>query len=94
MMAPPPLDILRDYSATRKDLATTLYDNFSFKFTAQFDTKFVMPGGTVPKLRNFLYMHVGPKKAQECDFVYKINANLFFSLGSYKYAYFYSQWLK
>ena len=29
-----------------------------------FDTKFVMAGGTVPKLRNFLYMHVGPKKAQ------------------------------
>ena len=23
-----------------------------------------MPRGTVPKLRNFLYMHVGPKKAQ------------------------------
>ena len=39
-------------------------------------------------------MHVGPKKAQNCDFVYKINANLVFSLSSYKYAYFYSQWLK
>ena len=35
------------------------------------------------------------KKAQNFDFVYKINANCgFFSLSSYKYAYFYSQWLK
>ena len=67
---------------------------FSFKFPAHFDTKFVMPGGTVLKLRNFLYMHVGPKMAPKCDFVYKINANLVFSHSSYKYAYFYSQWLK
>ena len=53
------------------------------------------PGGTVLKLGNFLYMHVGPKMAPKCDFVYKINANLvFFSHSSYKYAYFYSQWLK
>ena len=67
---------------------------FSFKFPAHFDTKFVMPGGTVLKLRNFLYMHVGPKMAPKCDFVYKINANWVFSHSSYKYAYFYSQWLK
>ena len=32
--------------------------------------------------------------APKCDFVYKINANWFFSHSSYKYAYFYSQWLK
>ena len=67
---------------------------FSFKFPAHFDTKFVTPGGTVLKLRNFLYMHVGPKMAPKCDFVYKINANWVFSHSSYKYAYFYSQWLK
>ena len=67
---------------------------FSFEFPAHFDTKFVTPGGTVLKLRNFLYMHVGPKMAPKCDFVYKINANLVFSHSSYKYAYFYSQWLK
>ena len=47
---------------------------FSFKFPAHFDTKFVTPGGTDLKLRNFLYMHVGPKMAPKCDFVYKINA--------------------
>ena len=70
-----PLDISRDYSATRKALAATLHDFFFFKFPAHFDTKFVTPGGTVLKLRNFLYMHVGPKMAPKCDFVYKINAN-------------------
>ena len=88
------LDISRDYSATRKALAATLYDFFLLKFPAHFDTKFVTPGGTVLKLRNFLYMHVGPKMAPKCDFVYKINANWVFSHSSYKYAYFYSQWLK
>ena len=64
---------------------------FSFEFPAHFDTKFVTPGGTVPKFRNFLWKHIGPKKALIFDFVYKINANWVFSLSSYKYAYFYSQ---
>ena len=62
-----------------------------------FDSKFVTPGGTVLKLRNFLYMlHVGPIMAPKCDFVYKINANWVFLHSSYKkkYAYFYSQLLK
>ena len=71
MMAPP-LDISRDYSATREALATT-----PIFFRAHFDTKFVTAGGTVPKLRNIVYMHVGPKMAPKCDFVYKINANWF-----------------
>ena len=31
-----------------------------------------MAGGTVPKLRNIVYMHVGPTMAPKCDFVYKI----------------------
>ena len=39
-------------------------------------------------------MHVGPKMAPKCDFVYKINAIFFSSHSSYNYAYFYSQWLK
>ena len=41
-------------------------------------------------------MHVGLKKAKNFDFVYKSNANfvLVCSLSSYKYAYFYSEWLK
>ena len=53
----PPLDISRDYSATRKALAAiTLYVLFSFEFPAQFDTKFVTPGGTILKLRR-LFVH-------------------------------------
>ena len=79
---PPPLDISRDYSATREALAATLYDNFLSSSPAHFDIKFVTAGGTVPKLRNIVYMHVGPKIALKCDLVYKINANLVFSLSS------------
>ena len=89
-----PLDISRDYSATRKALTATLYDFFLSSFPHILTPKIVTPGGTVLKLRNFLYMHVGPKMAPKCDFVYQINANWFFSHSSYKYAYFYSQWLK
>ena len=59
----PPLDISRDYSATRKALAVTLW-LFSFEFPAHFDTKFVMPGGTVLQLRNFLYMGNSMKLGQ------------------------------
>ena len=38
-----------------------------FEFPAHFDTKFVTPGGTVPKLHNFLDMHVGLKTAQNVN---------------------------
>ena len=92
-LRPPPQHFARllcNAQSSRRDTLCL----FSFEFPAHFDTKFVMPGGTVLKLRNFLYMHVGPKMAPKCDFVYKINANLVFSHSSYKYAYFYSQSLK
>ena len=82
-----PLDISRDYSATRKALAATLYDFFLSNFP-HILTPICDARGTVLKLRNFLYMHVGPKMAPKCDFVYKINANWVFSHSSYKYAYF------
>ena len=90
---PPPRHFARLLCNAQSSRRDTLW-LFSFKFPAHFDTKFVTPGGTVLKLRNFLYMHVGPKMAPKCDFVYKINANWVFSHSSYKYAYFYSQWLK
>ena len=90
---PPPRHIARLLGNARSSRRDTLWQ-FSFEFPAHFDTKFVMAGGTVPKLRNIVYMHVGPKMAPKCDFVYKINANWVFSLSSYKYAYFYSQLLK
>ena len=92
MMAPP-RHIARLLGNARSSRCDTLWQ-FFFKFPAHFDTKFVTAGGTVPKLHNIVYMHVGPKMAPKCDFVYKINANWVFSLSSYKYAYFYSQLLK
>ena len=49
----------------------------------------------VPKLRNFLYMHVVLKKAQNVILCTKsMQIEWVFSLNSYKYAYFYYQWLK
>ena len=93
MMAPPSRHIARLLGNARNSRRDTLWQ-FSFEFPAHFDTKFVTAGGTVPKLRNIVYMHVGPKMALKCDFVYKFNANLVFFLSSYKYAYFYSQLLK
>ena len=65
--------LLGNAQSSRRDTSW----QFSFEFPAHFDTKFV----TVPKLRNIVYMHVGPKMAPKCDFVYKINANwVFFHL--------------
>ena len=89
----PPWHIARLLGNARSSRRDTLWQ-FSFEFPAHFDTKFVTAEGMVPKLRNIVYMHVGPKMAPKCDFVYKINANWVFSLSSYKYAYFYSQLLK
>ena len=83
MMAPP-RHIARLLGNARSSRRDTLWQ-FSLEYSAHFDTKFVTVGGTVPKLRNIVYMHVGP---------YKINANWVFSLSSYKYAYFHSQLLK
>ena len=93
LKGPPPRHFARLLCNAQSSRRDTLW-LFSFKFPAHFDTKFVTPGGTVLNVRNFLYMHVGPKMARKCDFVYKINANWLFPQSSYKYAYFYSQWLK
>ena len=67
MMAPP-RHIARLLGNARSSRRDTLWQ-FSFEFPAHFDTKFVTAGGTVPKLRNIVYMHVGPKMAPKCDFV-------------------------
>ena len=76
-----PLDILCDYSATRKALATTLYDNFLLSFPHILTWNLRCPGVRFRSYVTFcIYMHVGLKKAQKCDFVYKINANWFFHL--------------
>ena len=78
LKGPPPSTFRAITLQRAKPLAATLYDFFLSSFPAHFDTKFVTPGRTVLKLRNFLYMHVGPKMAPKCDFVYKINANWVF----------------
>ena len=91
MMAPPPRHFARLLCNAQSSRRDTLWQ-FFFEFPTHFDTKFVMPGGMVSKLRNFLYMHVRPKMPPKCNFVYNINANWVFPLSSY--AYFYSQRLK
>ena len=67
---------------------------FSFKSPAQFDTNLWRPGVRFWSYVTFCTCTSDPKMAPKCDFVYKINANWVFSHSSYKYAYFYSQWLK
>ena len=77
---PPPRHFARLLCNAQSSRRDTLW-LFSFKFPAHSDTKFVTPGGTVLKLRNFLYMHVGPKMAPK---------RVFFTYSSYKYAYCFS----
>ena len=88
-----PLDILCDNYATRKALATTLYDNFLSSFPHILTPNLWHPG---VRFRSYVtFVHARPtEKGSKGDFVCKINANWVFSLSSYKYAYFYSQWLK
>ena len=90
----PPPSTFRAITLQRAKLSPQHFTTFFFQVSRTFWHQICDTRGTVLKLRNFLYMHVGPKMAPKCDFVYKINANWVFSHSSYKYAYFYSQWLK
>ena len=76
LLGPP--STFRAITLQRAKLSPGHFLTFFFWVSRTFDTKFVMPGGTVLKLHNFLYMHVGPKMAPKCDFVYKINCKLSF----------------
>ena len=89
----PPFDISRDNSATRIALTMTLYDNFLLSFPHILTPHLWRPG---VRFRSYItFVHARwTEKGSKCDFVYKINANWFFSLSSYKYVLFYSQWLK
>ena len=62
---------------------------FSFEFPVHFYTIFVTPGGMVPKLRQFLYMHVGPKKAQN---VIRLRQSWLYSLVDYITHYHCAMW--
>ena len=75
-------------------LATTLYNNVFLSFPAHFDTKFVTSGVMVPKLRNFLYTHIGPKKAQNVILCTKSMQIYFFHLIHINMLIFAYQWLK
>ena len=83
-------------SATRKALTTTLYDNFLLSFPHILTPNLWRPGVQFRSyLRNFLYMymHMGPKKAQNVILCTK-SMQIEFFLLVHIYAYFYSQWLK
>ena len=81
-----PLDISRDYSATREALAAILYDNFLSSFPHILTPNLWWPGVWFRSYVTFCTC--------TSDRKWQINANWVFSLSSYKYAYFYSQWLK
>ena len=70
--------ISRNYSATRKSSRRDTVWQFSFEFPAHFDIKFVMAEGTVPKLRNIVYMHVGPKNGSKMWFCVQNQCKLSF----------------
>ena len=84
-----PLNISRDNSATRKALATTLYDNFLSSFPHMLTPNLWRPGLRFRSYVTFCTrMHVGPKKAQNVILCTKSMQIEFFHLSSYKYAYF------
>ena len=74
---PPPRHIARLLGNARSFRHDTLWQ-FSFEFPAHFDTKVVTAGGTVPKLRNIVYMHVGPKMAPKMWFCVQNQCKLSF----------------
>ena len=81
---PPPRHFARLLCNTQSSRRDTLW-LFFFQVSRTFWHQICDARGYGSKLRNFLYMHVGPKMAPKCDFVYKINANWVFSHSSYKY---------
>ena len=88
-----PLDISRDYSAMRKALAATLYDFLLSSFP-----HILTPNLWRPGVRFWSYVTfctcTSDRKWLQNVILCTVNANWVFSHSSYKYAYFYSQWLK
>ena len=96
LKGPPPRHFARLLCNAQSSRRDTLW-LFSFKFPAHFDTKINLwrPGVRFWSYVTFCTCTSDRKMAPKCDFVYKINANwFFFTYSTYKYAYFYSQWLK
>ena len=90
----PPLDISRDYSATRKALAATLYDFFLSSFPHILTPNLWRPGVRFWSYVTFCTCTSDRKWLQNVILCTKSMQIEFFSHSSYKYAYFYSQWLK
>ena len=91
---PPPLDISRDYSATRKALAATLYDFFLSSSPHILTPNLWRPGVRFWSYVTFCTCTSDRKWLQNVILCTKSMQIDFFSHSSYKYAYFYSQWLK
>ena len=90
----PPLDISRDYSATRKALAATLYAFFLSSFPHILTPNLWRPGVRFWSYVTFCTCTLDRKWLQNVILCTKSMQIEFFSHSSYKYAYFYSQWLK
>ena len=90
MMAP--LDMSRNKSATRKALATTLHDNFLSSFPHILTPNLWRPG---VRFRSYITFCTctSDRKRLKMWFCVQNQCKLRFSLSSYKYAYFCSQWL-
>ena len=89
-----PLDISRDYSATPKALAATLYDFFLSSFPHILTPNLWRPGVRFWSYITFCTCTSDRKWLQNVILCTKSMQIEFFSHSSYKYAYFYSQWLK
>ena len=89
MMAPPTFRAM-----TRKALATTLYANFLSSFPHILAPNLWRPGVRFWSYVTFCTCTSDWKRLTMWFCVQKSMQIEFFSLSSYKYAYFYSQWLK
>ena len=86
--------ISRDYSATREALTATLYDNFLLSFPHILTPNLWRPGVRFRSYVTLCTCTSDRKWLQNVILCTKSMQIEFFSLSSYKYAYFHSQLLK
>ena len=89
-----PLDISHDYSAMRKALAATLYDNFLSSFPHILTPNLWRPGVRFRSYVTLCTCTSDQKWLQNVILCTKSMQIEFSHISSYKYAYFYSQLLK
>ena len=98
MMAPPPLDISHDYSATREALSATLYDNFNSRFPHILTSNLWRPGVrfrnyvtlcTCTSDRKWLQNVILCTKSMQIEFFHLVHINmLIFTLNWWNYLVF------